>query len=116
MADPDFRLPDLRFLPVEQLVPHERHDEQRMRPLIERIRTMGVLKNPPIVAPLPDADDGTARFVILDGANRVTAAQSAGIPHMVAQVVRYEEPDVRLATWFHALGDYPRADLEAACG
>lgn len=115
MADPDFRLPDLRFLPVEQLVPHERHDEQRMRPLVERLRAMGVLKNPPIVAPLPDAEDGTPRFVILDGANRVTAAQAAAIPHMVVQVVRYEEPDVRLTTWFHALGDYPRADLAAAC-
>jgi hypothetical protein len=114
-SDHDFRFPDLRFLPVESLVPHERHDEQRMRPLVEKIRTSGVLKNPPIVAPLPPGPGGEERFVVLDGANRATAALTADIPHIVAQVVRYEEPDVRLTTWYHALGEYPRTDLEGAC-
>lgn len=106
----DYRLPDLRFVPVESLVPHEEHDEQRLQPLVRRIREEAVLRNPPIVAPLPD--DPESRFVVLDGANRATAARRAGFPHMLVQVARYEEPWVRLHTWCHALGDTTCEDLE----
>lgn len=107
----DYRLPDLRFVPVGSLVPHEEHDEQRLQPLVRRIQAESVLRNPPIVTPLPDDPDG--RFVVLDGANRATAARIAGFPHMLVQVVRYEEPWVKLHTWSHALGDYTADDLEA---
>jgi hypothetical protein len=114
-SDFDFRFPDLRILDVNALVPHERHDEQRMRPLARRIRENGVLKNPPIVAPMDPGPGGSQQFVVLDGANRSTAFLTAGIPHIVAQVVRYAEPDVRLTTWYHALGEFPHADIETAC-
>jgi hypothetical protein len=112
MAQPlpsDFGVPDLRFVAADALVPHEQHDDQRMQPLVARIREQGVLKNPPVVAPL---DDAGGRFVVLDGANRCMAARAAGFPHMVVQVVRYEEPFVRLTTWCHALGDYSPDDFE----
>ncbi|MBI1798475.1 MAG: hypothetical protein HYR73_02185 [Candidatus Eisenbacteria bacterium] len=107
----DPRLPDLRFVPIESLIPHERHDDQRMEPLVRRLREEGVMRNPPIVAPL-SADDGpAARFVILDGANRVTAAIAAGLPHVVVQVVRYGDPGIQLSTWFHALMGFPHDEL-----
>jgi hypothetical protein len=106
----DYRLPDLRFVPVEALVPHEEHDEQRLQPLVRRLREEAVLRNPPIVAALPD--DPGDRYVVLDGANRATAARLAGFPHMLVQVVRYEEPWVRLLTWCHALGDVACEDFE----
>jgi L-serine kinase (ATP) / ParB family transcriptional regulator, heme-responsive regulator len=110
LSDP--RLPELRFVSVDSLVPHEQHDEQRMQPLVRKLREQGVLKNPPIVAPLPG--DGEARYVVLDGANRATAARAAGLPHIVVQVVKYDDPGVELSTWYHALAGFPHAELAAA--
>src|SRR5262245_5341022 len=109
----DFRLPDLRFVPVDALVPHERHDPQRLEPLVRGFRDQEVLKNPPIVAELPGTDGKT--FMVLDGANRSTAAREAGLPHIVVQVASYEEPWVRLTTWHHALSGLERGAFEDAC-
>ena len=53
---------------------------------------------------------------MLDGANRSTAAKAAGFPHMVVQVVTYDERHVRLTTWNHALSSYPHGELEPALG
>jgi hypothetical protein len=111
----DFRLPDLRFVPVESLVPHERHDSQRMEPLVERLREQGILKNPPIVTTLSPAPDGTERFMVLDGANRATATQAAGFPHVLVQVARYEDPWVQLLTWDHALSEVKHTDFLRDC-
>ncbi|HYJ32951.1 MAG TPA: hypothetical protein VE326_06985 [Candidatus Binatia bacterium] len=96
-----FALPDLRVVPVDCLVPHERHDEHRMGPLTARLRSEAVLRNPPIVTPA--SASGEERYVVLDGANRSEAARAIGLPHFAVQVVPYEEPDVRLLTWNHAL-------------
>jgi hypothetical protein len=112
MSSPDFRLPDLRFVPVEAVFPHERHDNQRTEPLVARLRESGVLRNPPIVTQVGDGHRVEPRFVVLDGANRATAAKAAGWPHIVAQVVRYETPTVHLHTWYHALTADARAGLE----
>lgn len=108
---PELRLPDLRFVPVESLVPHEQHDPSRSAPLVRAFREPGVLRNPPVVTPLSPED---GRFVVLDGANRATAAAEAGLPHVVAQVVGYEDPGVRLSTWHHALEGLAIPDLGAA--
>jgi hypothetical protein len=110
---PQLRLPDLRFVPVDALIPHEQHDQHRSGPLARRLREQGVLRNPPIVTPLPPDDE---RFVVLDGANRATAAREAGLPHIVVQVVRYEDPGLRLTTWHHALSDMPTPEFERALG
>lgn len=113
----EFELPDLRFVPVASLVPHERHDEQRAMPLVERMKAAGVLKNPPIVAPL---DAAASRFVVLDGANRTIAAKVAGLPHLLVQVVDYQDPALDLSTWHHALVDVDlawfRTGLESVAG
>jgi hypothetical protein len=106
------RLPDLRFVAVESLVPHEHHDVQRSVPLQQRMREQGILRNPPIVAAIQG--DETGRFVVLDGANRVTAIREAGLPHVVVQVVSYDDPGLRLSTWHHALVAFPTEQLESA--
>ncbi len=113
----DFRLPDLRFVPVDSLVPHEQHDTQRMDPLVERFREQAMLKNPPVVTPLPEkhGDGLPPRYMVLDGANRSTAAKAAGLPHIVVQVARYEQPWVELSTWDHALAECPPSAFETAC-
>jgi hypothetical protein len=109
--------PDLRIVPIGVLVEHEYNDVQRTAPLAERLKAEGLLKNPPIVTPLeagsPSAAEPDARFVVLDGANRVTALHSLGYPHALVQVVRYEYPHVTLTTWHHVVTG---ADLDAIEG
>lgn len=103
-----FALPDLRVVPVEALIPHERHDDHRTGPLVQRLQSQAVLRNPPIVTPLTMTGDEP--YVVLDGANRTEAARELGLPHFAVQVVRYDEPEVRLQTWNHALaGVDPKA-------
>ncbi len=92
-------MPDLRVVQAADLLLHEQHDVQRSEPLAKRIASDGVLRNPPIVAPV----DGGPPFVVLDGANRVTAA-ALGLAHIVVQVVDYEDPALMLDTWHHLAG------------
>ena len=91
-------LPHLDILPIESVILHEDHDMQRSAPLIEKLRDTGILRNPPIVMPLMD---GTKRYMVLDGANRVTSIQEMEFPHIIAQVVEAEDPNVNLQTWNH---------------
>jgi hypothetical protein len=81
------------------LVLHEHADSKRVARLESRLQRDGTLKNPPIVAPIP----GTDRYVVLDGANRVSALVSMGSPHVLAQVVDYKSDDVQLYTWYHLI-------------
>jgi hypothetical protein len=101
-------VPDLRIVLTNSVVPHEHHDWQRLEPLIKRIDADGNLKNPPIVAEL-----GDDRYVVLDGANRVTALSELDIPHCLVQVVPYEPPFTELQTWHHAITDIDINALDA---
>ncbi len=91
-------LPTLRILPLESLILHEDHDNQRTLPLVEKLRAAGIMRNPPIVMPLMD---GSSRYMVLDGANRVTSLREMEFPHIVAQVVDVTNPNVNLQTWNH---------------
>lgn len=93
-------LPDLEILPLQQLILHEDHDNQRTMPLVNRLRTAGILRNPPIVMGLPD---NSGRYMVLDGANRVTALQEMEFPHVVAQVADTRTQQVTLQTWNHVV-------------
>ncbi|MBN1451299.1 MAG: hypothetical protein JW963_09810, partial [Anaerolineales bacterium] len=55
-------------------------------------------RNPPIVMPLTD---GSERYMVLDGANRVTSLREMGFPNIVAQVVEPDDKNVTLQTWNH---------------
>lgn len=101
-------MPDLRVVPVAELLLHEQHDAQRSAPLMQRLRAEGVLKNPPVVAAIP----GEGRYVVLDGANRVTAMQALGIPHVAVQVVDYEDAELILDTWHHLVLGIGAAELK----
>jgi hypothetical protein len=91
-------LPTLRILPLESLILHEDHDYQRALPLVEKLRSTGILRNPPVVMPLTDGSD---RYMVLDGANRITSLRELEFPHIVAQVVEASNPNVNLQTWNH---------------
>jgi len=107
----DLQLPDLRIVRSDLLVPHEREDDARTGRLAERLRRSGVLKNPPIVTEARSPDLGEC-FVVLDGANRVSVARAADLPHFLVQVARYDDPAVKLGTWHHALSGFPADRLE----
>ena len=93
-------IPLLRILPADKLILHEDHDLQRTLPLVEKLRAQGILRNPPIVMPL---QDNSGRYMVLDGANRVTSLQAMQFPHIVAQVVEPEDPNITLLTWNHVV-------------
>lgn len=99
-------IPDLRLVPAEAVVLHEEVDERRVKPLVERLNQDGLLKNPPVVAPLPD----TNRYVVLDGANRTTALWHMEMPHHLVQVVDYAE--VELDTWGHLIVGLTEKEFE----
>jgi len=114
--------PDLRIVPLGRLVEHEFNDAQRTWPLAQRLKAEGLLKNPPIAASLAEEegeDDPSTgsgrdpRFVVLDGANRVTALNSLGYSHILVQVVRYEQPFVTLTTWHHVVTGMDQAQFSA---
>jgi hypothetical protein len=92
-------LPDLRILPVEKLIPHEDCDPRRVNRLSRRLKSDAILKNPPIVAAIPETD----KYVVLDGANRVLAFVNLKIPHIVAQLVSYQDSGVEVDTWYHVV-------------
>lgn len=94
------RLPDLRIVPAEALLLHEECDTARVDRLAQRLEADGMLRNPPVAATL----DGRA-YVVLDGANRVTALRRIGAPHQLAQVVDYGDASVALEVWAHLLRD-----------
>lgn len=104
----EMHIPTLRFVGVDDLVLHEHHDDTRSLPLVERLQRDGVLKNPPVVASLGPGD---SRYVVLDGANRSTAARMLRLRHLVVQVVDYEDPHLELSTWYHAVTGCSRAGL-----
>lgn len=103
-------MPQLQILPVADLLRHEWHDDQRAKPLVDRLRASGLLRNPPIVTPL---GDGSGRFMVLDGANRTTALGIMGIPHTICQVVAADDDGLELKTWNHVLWNW---DSEAFLG
>jgi hypothetical protein len=104
-------IPRLEFLPIASLILHEWHDDQRTPPLIERIQSSGLFRNPPIVSPLPD---GSGRYMVLDGANRFTALRQMGYRDILVQLVPPDDAGVRLQNWNHVIwGLHPKDFLAA---
>jgi len=101
----DSKFPTLAILPLKSLVIHEHHDDSRMQPLIDRIKEAGVIRNPVIVTPL---HDHTARYMVLDGANRTTAFDKMGIQHILTQVVESDNLGLETETWNHVIWDLDR--------
>jgi hypothetical protein len=104
-------IPQLELLSLDDLLEHERHDDQRTFPLVTRIQASGVWRNPPIVTPL---QDGSQRFMILDGANRIAALRLMESPHAVVQVVRPDDPGLKLYNWNHVVWNFDSSEMLAS--
>lgn len=103
-------IPRLEMVSTDDLLEHERHDEQRKNPLVTRIEKNGVLRNPPIVTPLLD---GSSQYMILDGANRVAALRELDFMHIAVQVVAPDDPGLKLYNWNHVIWDFKPQDMLA---
>lgn len=95
----------LDIVPIDQVVPHERHNPRRVHSLMQRIAAQGVLTNPPITARSQDT------YVILDGATRLAALRQLGYRDVLIQVVDLDAPGVQLHIWRHLLRGMPSSDL-----
>jgi hypothetical protein len=104
----DLIQPDLRIVLLNQLIPHEKFDHQRLDPLIESLKREGVLKNPPIVTAL---NNGSQIYVVLDGANRATALSKMGLQYALVQVIDYDSDKVQLLTWYHVVSQADREQI-----
>jgi hypothetical protein len=102
----DAELPELRIVPLEKLLLHEEVEERRAAGVAARLRSDGILKNPPVVTPL----GGDSDYVVLDGANRYTALRKLGYRHALVQIVDYHR-EVELVTWSHLLTGVDTATL-----
>lgn len=91
--------PILRIVPLEQIRFHEAPETDRAARLVERLAEDRHLLNPPIVAPLTQADG----YLLIDGANRLSALRLLGYNCVPVQIIKYDEPALRLASWHHAV-------------
>lgn len=97
--------PELKIVPVEDIIIHEHFDKTRSPRLAKRIEEDGVLQDPPIVARLGGGKHRFGKYVHLDGANRITVFQEQDLldcKHILVQIVDYLDPEsVELSTWCH---------------
>jgi hypothetical protein len=87
----------LRVVPLADVLLHEQVEFDRVDKLTARLETDRLLKNPPIVAPCDQ------RYILLDGATRVTALARLGCRDAVVQIVDYKTPGLVLETWNHLI-------------
>ncbi len=105
----------LKLVPVNLVIPHEQIDPKRVKRLMGRLETDGILANPPITI------FWKGKYVVLDGATRSTAFKELGYSQIIVQVVPPTQTDFELHTWYHAISDKRpfailRAELEKIDG
>ena len=103
------RYPNLDIVPTEQVLLHEHHDPHRTAPLKHRIDGASMLYNPPIVIPFQGG-----KYMVLDGANRVTSMKELGLPHLLVQIVAPDSPGLGLRTWNHVIWKISQQELTDA--
>jgi hypothetical protein len=92
-------LPRLRIMASDEILFHEEPDAERVARLVDRLASDRVLRNPPIVA----VREGRPGGLLLDGANRVTALVKLGLPHVLVQLIPYEDERLVLDCWHHSV-------------
>lgn len=92
--------PDLKIIPVNRAILHEEIEPKRTKLLKQTVIKDGFLQDPPIVAKVEN------KFIVLDGANRVTVFRELKMPHILVQVVEYKKPIVELKNWNHLICDH----------
>jgi len=97
----------LRVVRLSDVLLHEQIETKRVERLVERFETDQLLKNPPIVV------ESGGKYILLDGATRITALQCVGCRDVLVQIVEYDAPGLVLETWNHMLIDLPLREFLA---
>lgn len=97
----------LRFVSLEKLLLHEEDDPYRVQRIVGALTRDGFLRNPPIVT------EYQSKYVVLDGATRVTALRSMGFQDILVQTVDYDKETVDLSVWNHVIVGLPPDKLLA---
>jgi len=100
-------LPELEIMPIDQIVFHEEPDNERSSSLKNFIQKDGKLKNPPMVAYY----ENSAHYILLDGANRVTALKELNIQDIIVQKVDLFDPDLQFLHWHHAVEKFQKEEF-----
>lgn len=86
---------ELKILKASDVLLHEEVEDDRYSRLYERFKTDKMLYNPLIVGKYKN------KFVLIDGANRYQALKKMGAESILAQVVDYKSPELKLKSWYH---------------
>lgn len=100
---------NLAIVSLQNVLLHEEIEHKRVDKLVERLQTDRVLKNPPMVA--QGDDNGTPRYIVLDGASRTSALRKLNVRDILVQIVDYYSPEIKLESWNHLLLDITPANL-----
>ncbi|MBM3131095.1 MAG: hypothetical protein FJ009_21025 [Chloroflexi bacterium] len=95
----------LRVVPLRDVLLHEQIETKRVERLIDRLQSDQLLKNPPIVV------ESQGKYILLDGATRITALARVGCRDAVVQIVDYNAPGLTLETWDHLIVGLPVPDF-----
>ena len=76
-----------------------------IKKLGERLRSDGLLRNPPIVA------ESDQHYIVLDGATRTGALKYLGIRDTIVQIVDYAARNICLDSWHHLIIKTPPSDF-----
>ena len=95
--------PILRIVALEHIRFHEAPETDRAARLVERLAEDRHILNPPIVAPLKNA----AGYLLIDGANRISAMRLLGYNCVPVQIIDYDDAMLRLGSWHHAVMRLP---------
>ena len=77
------RFPDICVVPIDHCLLHEQTDDARVARLAARLKTDGILRNPPVLG----RHDGVDSLIVLDGATRVTASRLAATVLAASSVI-----------------------------
>ena len=97
-------LPELEIVSLDQIVFHEDPDIERSSSLVVYLSKDGRLKNPPMVAYYEDH----SHYILLDGANRMTALNNLGIRDVVVQKVDLFDEKLLFLHWHHAVEKFTK--------
>jgi len=88
---------ELCVLDLNQVLPHEHYDSNRVARISESLQKANILRNPPV------ATEWKGKYVILDGATRASALKKLDCPHIVVQLVKQDSLNTTISTWNHVI-------------
>jgi len=86
-------------VPLEDLVLHESVEPARLRSVTQAVARSGVLKNPILATPLR-----AGKWLVIDGAHRVSALRSIGADLALAQV--FDHGEFEITAWHHLVSTH----------